>query len=173
MAVSAEFTMRLAVKKTGAGAFGQISNWGATIEHALSFADGTTANKFDLLYLDERTVSSGANDDIDLAGVLTDALGATITAAELVGIVLVNKQRDGTANTTALTIGGGTNPFVGFLGGTTPTITKVGPGAAFVLISPDATGLGTVTAGSADVLRIANAAGATNKYMLALLLRSA
>lgn len=172
MAVSAEFKMSLSANQVGTGAFGNSAYWGATIEAALSFADGTTANKFDRLYVAERTVASGANDDLDLAGVLADAFGATITAAELAGIVVVNKAKDGTANTTTLTIGGGTNPFVGFLSGTTPAITKLGPGAVFVLISPDATGLGTVTAGTGDVLRIANSSGASAKYQIAILARS-
>lgn len=173
MAVSAEFKMSLSANQVGTGSFGNSAYWGAAIEAALSFSDGTTANKFDQLYVAERTVASATNDDIDLAGVITDAFGATITAAELVGIVLVNKSKAGVANTTALTIGGGTNPFVGFLTGTTPAITKVGPGAVFAFISPDATGLGTITAGTGDILRIANASGAANTFQIALLLRSA
>ncbi|MFO1126371.1 MAG: hypothetical protein U1E25_14580 [Methylocystis sp.] len=78
----------------------------------------------------ERTVASATNDDIDLAGVLTDALSVTITAAELIALVIINKQKDGTANTTNLTIGNGSDPMIGFLGGTTPTIGPIRPGGS-------------------------------------------
>lgn len=173
MTVNATIHMKAGVSLVGSNAFSGGPNWSAEMELLQVFGSGTTANKVDLAYAAERTVSSGANDDIDLAGVLTDALGATITAAEVVAIAVVNKQRDGTANTTSLTIGGGSNPFVGFLGGTTPTITKIGPGAVLLLSSPDATGLGSVTAGTGDILRVTNAAGATNKYQIMILARSA
>lgn len=142
------------------------------LNEVLNLTSGTGAGQFDLIYADERTVADGTNDDIDLAGVLADAFGDTITFAELVGLVVINKQSDGTANTTDLTIGGGSNPFIGFLGAT-HTVGPIKPGGVFTIFAGDAAGVGTVTAGTADILRIANSAGASNTYQIAIFGRSA
>lgn len=143
------------------------------ITKSIALANGTAANQADLIYVAERTVADGADDDIDLNGTLTDAFGNTVSMVEVVGIFLLNAPKTGSANTTDLTIGGGSNPFLGFLGGTTPTIGPFKPGAMFQMVSPDAAGLGTVTAGTADILRISNSAGAANKYQLVITGRSA
>ena len=173
MTVQATIRAALSVSQAGGNAFSSGPFWGGSIDEIIALANGTGANQCNLAYIAERTVASATNDDIDLAGVLTDALGATITAAELVALLVINKQKDGTANTTNLTIGGGTNPVVGFLGGTTPTVGPIRPGGMFLLTSPDAAGIGAVAAGTGDILRIANSSGATAKYMIAVLARSA
>lgn len=171
MAIKATFTARLAAVHTGGNAFDD--KFSPLVEKIQVLTDGTTASKADLLYVAQRSVATGANDDIDLAGVLTDAFGSVITNAELVGILVINQAANGTANTTNLTIGGATNPFVGFLGGTTPTIGPIRPGGAFMLFAGDAAGVGTVVAGTGDNLRIANSAGATANYQIAIVGRSA
>ncbi len=143
------------------------------VDHTVDFTAGTGANQFDINYMQERTVGDGANDDIDLAGVLSDAFGSTITAAEICALVILNEQEDGTANTTNLTIGAGSNPFQTiFAAGTTKTIGPIRPGGAFVLCSPAAAAW-AVTAGTADILRIANSAGAANTYQIAIWARTA
>lgn len=86
---------------------------------------------------------------------------------------IINASRSGVANTTALTIGGGSNPVVGFLGGTTPTIGPIRPGGFVFIACPDAAGIGAVTAGTGDILRIANASGAAAVYQIAILGRTA
>jgi hypothetical protein len=162
-----------ASQSAGANSFGA-TFWNGAMSLVQGFTDGTVANKFDRLYMTERTIGASSNDDLDLSGVLTDIFGATITAVELVGIVLINKPKSdaASANLSNLTLGGGTNPVVGFLGGTTPTVGPIKPGGCFVLMNPDATGLATITAGTGDILRIANGAGGSNTYQIALLLRS-
>ena len=173
MAVAAQLDINLAVSQSGANAFSSGPYWNAAMTLSQAFTDGVVANTFDRLYMAERTVASATNDDIDLSGVLTDVFGSTITAAELVGIFVINRAKDGTANTTNLTIGAGSNPVVGFLGGTTPTVGPLKPGGCFLLMNPDATGLATITAGTGDILRVANGSGATAKFQIALLMRSA
>lgn len=163
----------MAIAEAGTNAFSSGPFWNGSMSALLTLSDGTTANAADLSYMAERTVATATNDDIDLAGVLTDALGNTITAAELVAIFVINKQHDGTANTTDLTIGAGTNPVVGFMGGTTPTIGPIKPGGFIMLGAGDVAGLGAVTAGTGDILRIANSAGASNTYQIGILARSA
>ena len=171
MAIQATLTASLSATETGGNTY--TDKFTPLVQKVQKIADGTAANQADILYANERTVTTGADDDIDLAGVLTDAFGSTITAAELVALIVINQQQDGTANTTDLTIGNGSNPFVGFLGGTTPTVGPIKPGGCFMLFAGDAAGIGTVTATTADILRITNSAGASATYQIAILARSA
>lgn len=138
------------------------------LEYAVELTDGVAAGNADRLYLAERTVLTAANDDIDLAGVLTDIFGATITFARIKALMLINAPKSGAANTTNLTVGGGTNPFLGFFGGTTPTLGPIRPGGCAFLACEALAGLGTVTAGTADILRIANSAGASSTYQIGI-----
>jgi hypothetical protein len=138
------------------------------LKKQLSFGDGTTANNADIVWTDERTVSSASNDDLDLAGVLADAFGDTIAAAEIVGMVIV--ADDG--NTTTLTIGAGSNPWATMWAASGDGI-KVPPGGVFVIMAPDASGLGAVTAGTGDILRVANGSGAAATYKIFIIARSA
>ncbi len=88
-------------------------------------------------------------------------------------ILIINGPISGSANTTDLTIGLGTNPFLGFLGGTTPTIGPIKPAGMFMIAAGHASGIGTVGAASSDILRIANSSGASATYQIAILARSA
>ena len=171
MAVTTTLTAKLTGTQSGPNDFG--GTFSPTIEKIIKLTDGTTANKSDMLFTDVRTVSSSSNDDIDLAGVLTDAFGTAFNAAELVAVIIINGPVTGAANTTDLTIGVGSNPFLGFLGGTTPTIGPLKPGAVFMLAAGDVAGIGTVSAGSADILRIANSGGASAIYQIGIAARSA
>lgn len=172
MASSGSIDLKINATESSTNDFGN-PTWAGALSHAFSLADGTAANQFDLVFADERTIASASNDDLDLSGVLTTPMGTTITAAEAVMIVIANKQKDGTANTTDLTIGGGSNPFTGFLGGTTPTVGPIKPGGFFAIGSPDAAGIGTITAATADILRISNSSGATNTYQIFIFARTA
>src|SRR6478609_9177971 len=164
MAVSGSITLNVAASesKTSGVTVGN-ALWSGKIAHALSFGNGTTANNFDLLYVAERTVASASNDDLDVAGVLASPLGSTFHAVELVAIVIVIKPESG-SNTTNRSIGGGTNYVPGFAA----AISTLGPGGLFVLADGDASGIATVTAGTADILRVANSSGASNTYQIAI-----
>lgn len=172
MGLNARLLAQLTAVQTGSNDFGG-PDFDIKVFNEMVLEDGTTVNKADILWADQRTVGSASNDDIDLAGVLTNAFGAVITAAELVALLIINKARNGTANTTNLTIGVGSNPFIGFLGGTTPTIGPIRPGGMFMIASPDAAGIGTVVAGTGDILRVANSSGAAATYQIAMLARTA
>lgn len=171
---SAELAIRLKARQTGTSDYGG-PEFAPELEHILQFSTGTLANQADLLFVDERTLAASTNDDLDLAGVLVSAFGQTITFAEIVAIVVVNKPRSSgaPANTSNLTVGGGTNPVTGYLGGTTPTIGPIKPGGVALLATGDATGVAGVTGGTADILRIANGAGGSATYQIAILGRSA
>lgn len=171
MTLTTETLVRLKATQTGPNDFG--GSFSPTMQAMLQTANGTGAGQADLLFMDERTVATASNDDLDLAGVLSSAFGATITAAELVAVFIINAPRSGAANTTNLTIGGGSNPVVGFLGGTTPTIGPIRPGGFVMIGCGDAAGIGAVTASTGDILRIANSSGASATYQIAILARSA
>ena len=172
MAITSTILAQFDAVQTGANDFAA-DKFVPKMQYLQKTTDGTTANKADMLWMDQRVITTGANDDIDLAGVLTDVFGTTITMAEVVLLFLINAPRSGSANTTDLTIGIGSNPFLGFLGGTTPTIGPIKPGGMIMIGAGDAAGIGTVTAGTADILRVANSAGASATYQIAILARSA
>jgi hypothetical protein len=171
--LKASVRVELTATQRGANDFDSGGAFAPKVASTLSFANGTGAGQSNLLFTDERTVGSGANDDIDLAGVLTDVFGATLTFVEITGVIVINAPKSGPANTTNLTIGNAASPFVGFLGGTAPTIGPLRPGAVFAIAAGDAAGLGAVTPATADLLRIANSAGASAVYQIAILGRSA
>jgi hypothetical protein len=171
MALTSEILVRLKATQTGSNDFG--GSFGPTMEALLQTSNGTGAGQADILFIDERTVASATNDDLDLAGVLTSAFGATITAAELVAVFVINARRGGgTPNTTNLTIGAGSNPVVGFLP-SGDTIGPIRPGGFVMIGCADAAGIGAVTASTGDILRIANSSGAAAVYQIAILARSA
>ncbi len=167
-------TIKMSVSATETGGTGAGAAMSTPLVAAvMELVDGTIANAADRIYARERTVASATNDDIDLAGALIGALGSTLTFVEIVAIAIINRRADGTANTTNLTIGAGTNPFLGFLGGTTPTIGPIRPGGMLLIACPADIGIGTVTPGTADILRIANSAGAPATYQIVIIGRSA
>lgn len=172
MPVAATVRLRLAANQTGSNDFGGPA-FSPELETAINLANGTGANQADLLFVDERTVAASSNDDIDLNGVLTQALGGTFTAVEIVALIVINAPKNGVANLSNLTVGAGTTPFVGFLGGTTPTVGPIGPGGHFSIAAPGASGIGTVTPATADILRVANGAGGPATYQIAILGRTA
>ncbi len=172
MTLSAKITTTVTATQTGTNAFGG-PGFTPSLNGTINTTDGTAAGQADLMFMEERVVGDGANDDLDLAGALSDALGVTLTYITIVSITIVNAPISGAANTTDLTIGAGTNPFFGFLGSATDTVGPLKPGASFQIASSDAAGLGTVTAATADILRIANSAGAAATYQICIVGRSA
>jgi hypothetical protein len=126
----------------------------------LILADGTGAGQADRLFSDTRTIAASSNDDLDLAGVLVDALGATITFARVKGLYVAAA----TANTNNVLIGAGTNPFINLLNATGVITLRPGAWITFGVGATDATGA-AVTAATGDILRIANSgAGTTVNY---------
>lgn len=174
MGLKAELLARLSFTQSGSPDIGA-NSYSGEIEHILKFVTGTGAGQADLLFTDERSVAASTNDDIDLAGSLTGGLNTAVVLAEVCGLIIINAPKLVTdpANVSDLTIGLGTNPFLGFLGGTTPTIGPIKPGGFLMLGAGHASGLGTVGAGASDILRVANGSGGTAKYQIGVLGRSA
>lgn len=124
---------------------------------SLELLDGVGVNQADRLFTDQRTITASANDDLDLAAVLTDVFGQAITFARIKAILIVAAA----ANVNDLVVGAAAaNAFVGPFGASTHTV-KVRPGGFLLLACADATGW-AVTAGTADILRVANGAGGSS-----------
>lgn len=167
MGIRATLTAKMSALQTGASDFGGPS-FNPTLEKIISLADGVGANQADILWTDERTVGASSSEDLDLAGVLTDAFGTVVAAAEVVAILIIASA----ANTNNVVVGDATAPIPLFAG-TNPTF-SVKPGGFFFVAAPNAAGLLTVGAGSTDDLKIANSGAGTGvTYQIGILARSA
>lgn len=138
-----------------------IAGWSA--QHVLG--DGTGADQFKQIFTDTRTISASSNEDLDLAGTLVNALGQTITFTKIRAILI----KAAAANVNNVVLGGAaSNQFVGPFGAATHTI-AVRPGGFFGIAANDATGY-AVTAGTGDLLRVANSgAGSSVTYDIVIL----
>lgn len=149
------FNGRVDLKLTGAYAsdldLGNVS-YSLAQTYTTRFANGTDAEQAQIIFTDTRSTSG--NDDLDLAGGLVDAFGNTLTFTNVK--VLCVKASD--ENTTNVVLGGeGTNEFSSFLGDDTDKVV-IPPGGMFLITNPGATGF-VVTAGTADLLRVAASSG--------------
>src|SRR5689334_6535911 len=81
--------------------------------------NGTGANQADRLFSDTRTIAISGTDDLDLAGVLTDAFGATSTFVKVKVIAIAAAA----ANTNTVVVGNAAaNQFQGPFGAVTHTV---------------------------------------------------
>lgn len=121
---------------------------------SLSLTDGTGANQADRIFSDTRTLSASANEDLDLAGALTNAYG-TVTFARIKAILVIADA--GNTNNVNVTrpASNGVPLFLAASDGL-----AVRPGGMFLWACSDATGV-AVTASTADLINFANSAGST------------
>jgi len=123
-----------------------------TSSRKTTITSGTGANQVDQVFHDIRSLASGANEELDLAGSLTNAMGETITFDMVRAIMIYNPD---TAST--LIIGGAAanawEPWAGAAGDKL----VVRPGGRIYMEAPDANGL-DVTAATADKLKIEHGA---------------
>lgn len=135
--------------------------------YTADLTNGTAAGQVDRIFHDTRTLAASANEDLDLAGVLIDALGNSLTFARVKGLIISAAA----SNVNNVVVGGAaSNGFISWAGAATHTIT-VRPGATFSLFAgaADATGY-AVTAATADLLRVANSSsGSTVTYDVVVL----
>lgn len=153
MALASEIHAQIKARQTSAPDLGQASaDLGAGV--ALKLASGFAAGQADRIWADERTLAASASEDIDLAGVLADVFGAGLSFAKVKAILVVAAG----ANPGDVIVGGAaSNGFVGPFGAAAHTV-AVKPGGAF--LAADATAGWAVTAGTGDLLKVANASGA-------------
>ncbi len=125
---------------------------------AVTLGSGTAAGQADKVFHDRRTLAASATEDLDLAGVLLDVYGAAITFARVKGIFISAAA----ANVNNVIVGAASATQWATLLNATGTIT-LRPGASFGAMSGAADGTGwAVTAGTGDLLKVANSAGSTS-----------
>lgn len=128
-------------------------NYGAT--YLLS--DGTGADQAKELWTDTRTLTASSSENLDLAGVLTDVFGNTLTFTKIKALIV----KADAANTNDVVVGGhATAACASFFNDATDKV-KVKPGGLVAFVAPDANGY-AVTATTADLLTVANSAGGTS-----------
>lgn len=119
-------------------------------------SSGTGANQADRIFHDQRTLAASGTEDLDLAGVLTDSFGATITFARIKAVLITAASGNtNVVNLTRTAVNG------------VPLFTAAGdgisilPGGGFAWWSPGATGV-VVTAGTGDLLTVTNGGAGTS-----------
>lgn len=154
MPMSAEIRLNARVEETGTGDLGTPRK-----THLLALTklltNGTTDGKANLVWSDQRTLAASATENLDLAGVLSGAFGATLTFAEIVAIIV--RAADG--NTNNVEVGGAASNAFATPFGDASDVVVIPPGGAMMLLAPN-TGW-AVTASTGDLLKIANSAGGT------------
>lgn len=150
--VTGEIAVSLNVTQVGTADLGN-PTVKASISELFQFTAGNAAlGTADVMFKDTRTLAASGTENLDLAGVLVDAFGATATSAEIIAIYV----KAAAGNTNNVVIGNVTNGFVGPLGAT-GTYT-VSPGDFFLATSRAGW---AVTAATGDLLKITNSAAGT------------
>lgn len=130
-----------------------------------SLAFGTGNQQAKEWFHDTRTITAGANDDIDLAGGLTNPFGTTLNFAVIKAIIIIIDAHDGTLS---LRVGpqGVANAWQGWQGGVAAgnydTVMEW-------LVHVNSYAGWAVTAGTADILRINNPGAGSVTYHLWLI----
>lgn len=127
-----------------------------SVRNPFTFTDGIGADQADKLYVATRTLAAGvAFEDVDIYGVLLDAFGDLFSPAKIKYIYV----RPWDTNVDDLVLGGAaSNAWLGPFETSTSKI-RVAPGDVFEMPCRRLAGW-PVTAGTADLLRAANSAGA-------------
>lgn len=153
MALTSRIELNIGGRQTKAGDLGTASA-PFSLSKLVELASGTGAGQADLLFADERTLAASANEDLDLAAVLADIYGATLTLAKVKFIAIVAAA----GNTNNVQV---TRPASNGV----PLLMAAGDGKALqpggFLAFYDPTGV-TVTADSGDLINIANSGGSTS-----------
>lgn len=131
-----------------------------SISDVVKLSDGTGAENGNQMWHDTRTLATGASENLDLAGVLTNAFGDTVTFAKIRVVYIRNNS-----TASSLLVGGAaSNAWFPFLVDSSDKI-KLQPKSTnyvsdFVMTAPGTAGF-AVTAGSADQLKIEHGAEAS------------
>ena len=121
----------------------------------LDLANGVAINQANVIYSSTQSITTGATVSLDFAGGgLLDAFGAAVGPAKVKCVYLSASPN----NTTIVTALGDTNN-VPILSVKTTSVALT-PGAVFLFCDPSLAAIG-VTAGTGDIVKLVNAAGAT------------
>lgn len=129
-----------------------------------SLADGAGANQASQVFSDKRTLAGSANEELDLAGGLTDVFGNTITFTKIKVVIVTSLAANGGDIQVGGSAANGFDAFVGAVG----DYVIVKPGGSFAIIAPDVNGY-AVTAGTADLLKITNGDASPADYEITII----
>lgn len=134
-----------------------------TAAHAIT--TGTGANQANALFTDTRALAASGSENLDLASGLTNAFGTTLVIAAVKAI----RVRADASNGGNIVVGGAaTNAFTGPFGDATDTL-SIPAGGQVLLVNPTAGGW-AVTAGTGDILKVANSdSGAAASYTIEII----
>jgi hypothetical protein len=133
--------------------FGSTPRWALNYNRRISLATGTGTSQADRVFADSRQLAASANEDLDLAGVLTDPLGAVLTFVKVKGIWV--KALTGNTNNVIVKPAAAAG-FLGPFGDASDTL-SIPPNGEILLVAPKAGW--AVGAGTTDKLNFANSAG--------------
>ena len=130
---------------------------------SIDYTDGTSSNQAKTYFVDQRTLAGTTNDDLDLAGSLTDPFGTTITFTVIKEIIIAIVSPNGTKK---LRVGpqGVANAWQGPFGGVAAA-NYLEFFHHWKMPSEPYTGY-AVTAGTGDILRINNPTGSSIDYAI-------
>lgn len=122
----------------------------------VALANGSGDGSANLLFHDQRTLAASGSENLDLAGSLVDSFGNTLTMVELRGLIIV--AADGNTNNVRLTrpASNGVPLFLAASDGI-----DIPPGGLFAWAC-GADGKVTITAGTGDLLTVANSSSGTS-----------
>lgn len=134
-----------------------------------SYTSGVAPGQVDRVFTDTRTLGPSATENLDLAGVLVDAFGATITFVTIKAIVIRAATANNVANQVQVTRPASNGvPFLMAAGDGI----SLAPGYVFAWCG-SGTGV-TVTAATGDLITVTNSAGTNSvNYDVAILGTSA
>jgi hypothetical protein len=141
--------------ETATSTIAQAFTW--TISH------GTGANQAQQCYQGVRTLTTGATEDLDLQGALTNLFGTTLFSA--LKFIAVSAAAANTTNITISRPAGATG--VTLFGAVSGSLAPLKPGGFFAFADPSAAGV-PVTASTADLITITNSAGASATYTVVI-----
>lgn len=142
---------------TGTALEGSSPKWPANLTWAAPLVTGVGAGQADKIYAANITLGISAGQDIDLAGVLLDPFGAALTFVKLKAVAILAAA----ANTNNVNVSRpASNGVPWFLAA--GDAFALGPGGLFLFVNPAAAGIATVTAATADILRVDNSGAGTS-----------
>lgn len=166
MPTTGNLNVNLSLSQTATRDLGSASD-SASLTHTLSLIAGASgAQAIDRVWTDSRQLAASATEDLDLAGsALLDAFGVAVVFAKIKVLAIRAKA----TNTNNVVVGAaGANPWVGALN-STGTVTLRPGELLLIAVGPADTAGHTVTAGTGDLLKIANsAAGTAVDYEIAI-----
>ena len=124
-------------------------------QKSVTLATGTGLGQADQIFHDQRTLAASATENLDLAGVLTDPLGTTLTFARIKALMVFALAAN--TNNVELTRPATNGALIFIAAGDGISIE---PGACFAWATPTAAGV-VVTAATADLITLTNSAGST------------